>query len=337
VKLGIFGLSLYVLAQVVNPYRLDLRDEGTSQGRISALNCTGAGVACSVSAGVGTVNVEGGGGGAPTGATYITQTADGTLSAEQALSPLATGIVKVTNGTGVLSTAIAADFPTLNQNTTGTAANVTGTVAIANGGTGQAGATAAFDALAPSSSQGDLIYHNGTDNVRLAKGTANQQLRMNGGATAPEWFSPSGGGGATVTRLVVTADRIINSASYTDVTDLTLAVSSGATYSFECHLRGTQSVAGDQFWAAINGPSSTWIGYSQIIFTSATAHTAVSATAFDATAGLPTSGATTAGLPHQVKGSFLTSASGTFAVRVRRDAGTGTTTVLRGSYCLVVS
>ena len=32
--------------------------------------------------------------------------------------------------------AVAGDFPTLNQNTTGTAANVTGVVAIANGGTG---------------------------------------------------------------------------------------------------------------------------------------------------------------------------------------------------------
>jgi hypothetical protein len=38
-------------------------------------------------------------------------------------------------------------FPTLNQNTTGTAANVTGTVAIANGGTGQTTAAAALSAL----------------------------------------------------------------------------------------------------------------------------------------------------------------------------------------------
>jgi trimeric autotransporter adhesin len=43
----------------------------------------------------------------------------------------------------------AADIPTLNQNTTGTAANVTGTVAIANGGTGQTAANDAFNALAP--------------------------------------------------------------------------------------------------------------------------------------------------------------------------------------------
>ena len=47
------------------------------------------------------------GGGAPTSATYITQTADGTLSNEQALSSLSTGLVKVTTGTGVLSTASA--------------------------------------------------------------------------------------------------------------------------------------------------------------------------------------------------------------------------------------
>lgn len=41
------------------------------------------------------------------------------------------------NGTNVVMSAIqAADVPTLNQNTTGTAANVTGTVAVANGGTG---------------------------------------------------------------------------------------------------------------------------------------------------------------------------------------------------------
>lgn len=44
---------------------------------------------------------------APTSATYITQTGHADLSAEQALSSLATGVVKVTNGTGVLSTAVA--------------------------------------------------------------------------------------------------------------------------------------------------------------------------------------------------------------------------------------
>lgn len=47
----------------------------------------------------------GGGGGAPTDATYIVQTANGTLSAEQALGALATGLLKNTTTTGVLSIA----------------------------------------------------------------------------------------------------------------------------------------------------------------------------------------------------------------------------------------
>lgn len=41
--------------------------------------------------------------GAPVNATYITQTPNGTLTGEQALSTLATGYMKVTNGTGVVS------------------------------------------------------------------------------------------------------------------------------------------------------------------------------------------------------------------------------------------
>lgn len=48
---------------------------------------------------------------APSNATYITQTANGTLSAEQALGSLATGILKNTTTTGVLSIATGADLP----------------------------------------------------------------------------------------------------------------------------------------------------------------------------------------------------------------------------------
>ncbi|WP_306550738.1 hypothetical protein [Daejeonella sp.] len=55
-----------------------------------------------------------------------------------ALSGLATGILKNTTTTGVPSIALAADFPILNQNTTGNAANVTEIILGANGGTGVA-------------------------------------------------------------------------------------------------------------------------------------------------------------------------------------------------------
>jgi len=63
--------------------------------------------------------------------TVTVKGANGTL-----FSGLATGIAKITTGTGVFSTAVAGDFPTLNQNTTGTASNLSGTPALPNGTTG---------------------------------------------------------------------------------------------------------------------------------------------------------------------------------------------------------
>ena len=70
-----------------------------------------------------------------------------------------------TAGVPTFRAVVAADIPTLNQNTTGTASNVTGTVAIANGGTGQTTANTAFNALAPSqtSNSGKYLTTNGTD------------------------------------------------------------------------------------------------------------------------------------------------------------------------------
>ena len=38
-----------------------------------------------------------------------------------------------------------------------------------------------------SDAAGDILYYNGTDYIRLAKGTAGQALIMNAGVTAPEW------------------------------------------------------------------------------------------------------------------------------------------------------
>jgi hypothetical protein len=81
---------------------------------------------------------------------------------------------------------VAADVPTLNQNTTGTASNVTGTVAIANGGTGQTAKAAAFNALSPVTTTGDLILGNGTNSsTRLAIGTNGYLLTSNG--TTASW------------------------------------------------------------------------------------------------------------------------------------------------------
>lgn len=67
-------------------------------------------------------------------------------------------------GTSVLapdgSAASLTNFPTLNQNTTGTAANITGTAAIANGGTGSttvAGARTALDVYSKAETDSEIV------------------------------------------------------------------------------------------------------------------------------------------------------------------------------------
>jgi hypothetical protein len=117
---------------------------------------TGSGTAANVS---GTVAIANGGTGAITAAAAITALT-GTQAAGQYLR---------SNGTNAVLSAIqAADVPTLNQNTTGTAANVSGTVAIANGGTGQTTRQAAMDALAGSVTAGQYLRGDGADVVMSA-------------------------------------------------------------------------------------------------------------------------------------------------------------------------
>lgn len=59
---------------------------------------------------------------------------------------------------------------------------------ISDGGTGQIAKQAAFDALSPTTTQGDLIYRNATNNVRLgASAQAYQVLTTQGAAANPNW------------------------------------------------------------------------------------------------------------------------------------------------------
>jgi hypothetical protein len=141
-------------------------------------------------------------------------------------SALATGILKSTTTTGALSIAVAADFPTLNQNTTGTAANVTGTVAIANGGTGQTSQTAAFDALAPTTTKGDLIVSNGTDNVRLGVGTDAYVLTADAASAAGVKWAAAAAGGSNITTKGMWENALTIASNYT-ITSGNSAMSAG--------------------------------------------------------------------------------------------------------------
>jgi len=115
----------------------------------------------------------------------------GANSQQAALNALAgattSGLFLRGNGTNVSMSAIqAADIPTLNQNTSGNAGNVTGLVAIGNGGTGQNTKAGGFNALSPITTTGDLVVGTGTNTSgRLAVGTTNQVLKSSG--TTPVW------------------------------------------------------------------------------------------------------------------------------------------------------
>ena len=69
----------------------------------------------------------------------------------------------------------------------------------------------------PMTTTGDVIYSSpGSTPVRLGIGTANQVLRVNSGATAPEWATPASSSPASATATVATS-QTTTSSSFTDL------------------------------------------------------------------------------------------------------------------------
>lgn len=154
-----------------------------------------------------------------TGVVAVANGGSGQTTAQSAMNTFAGAVTAGSylrgNGTNVvMSTIQAADVPTLNQNTTGTAANVTGTVAIANGGTGQTTKVAAFDALSPLTTKGDLIVFDGTDNIRLAVGINNYVLTADSTTASGVKWAAASGGSSNITSLGLWENNATISANY---------------------------------------------------------------------------------------------------------------------------
>ncbi|MEZ0062675.1 hypothetical protein ABIF26_008235, partial [Bradyrhizobium elkanii] len=97
---------------------------------------------------------------------------------------------------------------------------------------------AAFDAIAPTTTRGDLIFRNATTNARLAAGTAGYLLQTNGAGADPSWagFLQSGTGAATrtwngkVSDIVTPEDfGAVGDGVADDTTALTNALATGKT------------------------------------------------------------------------------------------------------------
>lgn len=162
------------------------------------------------------------GGGAPTGATYITQTPHATLTAEQALSLLGTGILKNTTTTGVLSIATGADLPAHNH----AASEVTsGLMALARGGTNadlsatggaaqflkqsSAGASVTVGTIADTDVPNTITLDNLTQITTRAIGDTSGDLaasRVDDGGAAATQALFSGAGAAAGFRAIADAD-----------------------------------------------------------------------------------------------------------------------------------
>ena len=114
-------------------------------------------------------------------------------------------------GTPTSGTLTNCTFPTLNQNTSGSAASLSATLAVTSGGTGEITATAAFNALAPSQASNSGKYLK-TDGTNTSWGTLPSSLPvlLFGGVTTTSVSVANGSlpvllfGGVTTVNVTVT-------------------------------------------------------------------------------------------------------------------------------------
>jgi hypothetical protein len=137
------------------------------------------------------------------------------------------------NGISLSGTVTSSGSLTLGGALTGVdlATQVTGTLPIANGGTGQTTASAAFNALSPVTSTGDLIIGNGANSsTRLPIGANNYVLTSNG--TTATWAVATGSG-ATITNDTSTSTNVYPTFAAATSGSLSTIYTSNAKYLYK--------------------------------------------------------------------------------------------------------
>jgi hypothetical protein len=213
-----------------------------------------------------------GGSGADALGTYIVQTSTNAPANAQVLASLGTGILKNTTTTGVLSIAAAGDFPTLNQNTTGTAAKLT-TARNING--------VAFDGTANITVPSDIAAST-SGNVLTSNGTVWTSATNKGGWTE---FRVTGSDATTTGQTLVditglASGTLTNSTKYEieavlDVT--TSAVTTGTEYGIGAGGTGGAAVVSVMLTGNTTGTTASTEGLSTTASTASTARLLTSA------------------------------------------------------------
>lgn len=110
-------------------------------------------------------------------------------------------------------------------------ASSTGVLAITNGGTGQTTANAAYNALSPMTTTGDMEYRNGSSvATRLGIGSTGQILTVAGGV--PTWATAAGGGGISqVVSTIKTDTFTMSSTTFADITGLSVTITPSSSSS----------------------------------------------------------------------------------------------------------
>jgi hypothetical protein len=137
------------------------------------------------------------------------------------------------NGISLSGTVTSSGSLTLGGTLTGVdlTSQVTGTLPIANGGTGQTSASAAFNALSPVTSTGDLIIGNGANSsTRLPIGANNYVLTSNG--TTAVWAVATGSG-ATITNDTSTSTNVYPTFAAATSGSLSTIYTSNAKYLYK--------------------------------------------------------------------------------------------------------
>lgn len=218
------------------------------------------------------------------------------------------------SGVPTFRAVVAADIPTLNQNTSGNASNVTGTVAVLNGGTGQTTYT-----------DGQLLIGNTTGNTltktTLTAGGGISVTNASGAITiANTGGTLSSGAGATITTALTS-------------TGLTASLGIG-TFEFRAIIFGqSSSAAGGTFQTAFTG---TTTSIDTMFQGQATGTTFVATNRVIAQATASTVVWTTQNteMTMMISGVLVTSTAGTFTINATKTTS-GTMTIRSGSNLII--